>query len=320
MNSAGLRTTGSGELAIMLAAVAYGISTTSSVAALDVLHPADLVVLELSGAAAVLFSITFVAGKVSRVGAGRNFALGALMPGMAFVLGDLGLSRTSASAGSLLYATDVPLSVLLSVLFLREVLRGRAVAALALGLSGSLIVALGNGGGAGQSTTLGNLLVLASVAAGAAFVVVTRKYNADDGLSASAWQTLGGAVCTSPFVAFGWWHSGSNLDSAGARGWGFGLAVLVFTAIGGVAFNWGISRVPGVRASQLLNLAPAVGLASAIVVLNEQPSTWQYVGGAVILVAVVVLVRAVEGSTDPVLVHEPAEAQASASIPLAEAR
>jgi drug/metabolite transporter (DMT)-like permease len=292
---------GLGELSILAAAVAYGISTTVSVAALDVIDPPDLVAIELSGASVVLFAVGFLRGRLSTIGARRNFALGALMPGLAFALGDRGLSRTSASAGSLLFAADVPISVVLSVLsvlFLREVLRGRAVTALIVGLSGSAIVALGSGDDSGTSTTLGNLLVLSSVGASAAFLIVTRRYNDNDGLNASAWQTFGAAVCTSPFVLFGWLHGGSRLPAAGWEGWGYGLVVLVSTAVAGVAFNWGISRVPGVRAAQLLNLTPVVGLVTAILVLDEAPSVWQLIGGAMILLAVVILVRSIEGTSD----------------------
>jgi drug/metabolite transporter (DMT)-like permease len=72
------------------------------------------------------------------------------------------------------------------------------------------------------------------------------------------------------------------------------LSVLACTAIASVAFNWGISRVPGVRASQLLNLTPVVGLVAAVVFLAERPSVAQYLGGGLVLVAVVLLVRVVE--------------------------
>lgn len=289
---------GFGELSILTAAGAYGVSTTVSVAALDLIKPADLVAVELSGATVALFVLGFLKHRLRRAGAARNFALGALMPGLAFVLGDLGLSRTSASAGSLLYASEVPISVILSVLFLREALRRRGVAALLLGLSGSAIVALGSGTDGGESTILGNLLVLSSVGAAAAFLILTRKYNAGDGLNASAWQAFGATVCTSPFVLGGWWHSGSSLLSAGRKGWGYALGVLVCTAVAGVAFNWGISRVPGVRASQLLNLTPVVGLGAAVVVLGEAPSVWQLIGGSLILGAVIILVRSAADSTE----------------------
>jgi len=288
-----------GEAALLVAAVAYGLSTTVSVAALDRISPVDLVAVELSGAAVALLVVGHVRGTLSTQGARRNFATGALMPGLAFVLGDLGLSRTSASAGSLLLAAELPLSVLLAVLFLRERLHGLGIGALALGLAGALVVAVGSGGGGGMSTTVGNLLVVASVSASAIFLVLTRTFNGADGLSASTWQTVGAAVCTSPFVIGGWLHGGSELTRAGWVGWAFALGVLASTAVGSVAFNWGISRVSGVRASQLLNLTPVVGLLAAVLFLRETPTLAQYLGGALVLLAVVVLVRAVAEDDPP---------------------
>ena len=295
-----------GEGAMVLAATAYGISITVSVAALDRISPADLVAVELMGAAAALLTIGVLRGALTRDGWRRNVAFGALMPGLAFVLGDLGLSRTSASAGSLLLAAELPLSVLLAVVFLRERLRGWGTAALVLGLAGSTVVALGSGG-SGSSSTTGNLLVVSSVIASAVFLVLTRRFNGADGFSASTWQTVGAAVCTLPFVLFGWRHDGSELAGAGVDGWVYALGVLAGTAIGSVAFNWGISRVPGVRASQLLNLTPLVGLLAAVVFLAESPSVVQYAGGGLVLLAVVLLVRAVEGGrgSGPVADIEP---------------
>ncbi|RNL79004.1 DMT family transporter [Nocardioides marmorisolisilvae] len=282
-----------GEAAMLVSAVAYGISTTVSVAALHRIRPADLVAVELAGAAVVLVLVGLVRGTLTREGARRNFAIGALMPGLAFVLGDSGLSRTSATAGSLLLAAELPMSVLLALLFLHERLRGWGLGAMVLGLFGSTVVALGGDAG-GMATTLGNLLVVASVSASAIYLVLTRTFNGADGLGASTWQTVGAAVCTSPFVLIGWSHGGSGLATAGWSGWAFALAVLASTAIGSVAFNFGISRVPGVRASQLLNLTPVVGLLAAIVFLRESPSILQYAGGALVLLAVAVLVRFVE--------------------------
>lgn len=300
--------TRAGEAAMLVSAVAYGVSTTVSVAALDRIRPVDLVAVELSGAAVALVVVGLVRGTLTLQGAGRNFAIGALMPGLAFVLGDYGLSRTSATAGSLLLAAELPMSVLLAILFLRERLHGWGLGALALGLVGSTVVALG-GDSAGMATTLGNLLVVASVSASAIYLVLTRTFNGADGLGASTWQTVGAAVCTSPVVILGWSHGGSELASAGWVGWAFALGVLVATAVGSVAFNWGISRVPGVRASQLLNLTPVVGLVAAIVFLRETPSVVQYVGGALVLLAVAVLVRFVtEDDVAPDTAAVPAEA------------
>lgn len=289
------RVTRLGEGAIVASATAYGISTTVSVAALDRISPPDLVAVELIGAAVALVTIGLVRGSFKTEGWGRNVAFGALMPGLAFVLGDLGLSRTSATAGSLLLAAELPVSVLLAVVFLHERLHGWGALALVLGLFGSAVVALGGGGGGGTASAVGNLLVVGSVTAAAIFLVLTRMFNGADGLSASTWQTTGAAVCTLPFVVGGWARNGSELVGAGPEAWAYAFGVLASTAIGSVAFNWGISRVPAVRASQLLNLTPVIGLLAAIVFLAESPSVVQYVGGGLVLLAVVVLVRAVEG-------------------------
>jgi drug/metabolite transporter (DMT)-like permease len=288
-----------GDAAILLAASGYGLATTLSVAALDRVRPADLVAVELAGAAIVLFAFGLLRGLITRDGARRNVLLGALMPGLAFALGDSGLSRTSATAGTLLLAAELPLSILAAVVFLRESLRGWSVVALGVGLIGSTVVAFGASGSSGsEATTVGNLLVVGSVAAAAVFLVVTRRHNGDDGLNATAWQVLGGAMSTVPFVAFGWLRHGSELPHAGPIGWALCLGILATTALAGVAFNWGISRVTGVRASQLSNLTPVVGLMAAMTILREIPSGIQLLGGAMVLLSLVILVRAVHPVDD----------------------
>jgi O-acetylserine/cysteine efflux transporter len=162
---------------------------------------------------------------------------------------------------------------------------------------------------------VGNLLVVASVTAAAVFLVLTRRFNGADGFTASTWQTVGAAVCTLPFVVGGWSQHGSDLTRVGVEGWAYALCVLASTAIGSVAFNWGISRVPAVRASQLLNLTPVVGLLAAIIFLAESPAVVQLVGGGLVLLAVTLLVRAVEGEGLSAQV-DPAQP----AVPLADTR
>src|SRR5512138_93233 len=151
-----------GEPALLLSAAVYGVSTTVSVVALHAVRPADLLAVEISGAAMMLLVTAAVRGQLRRRGALRQLLLGALVPGLAFLFGDLGLARTSASSGSLLLAAEPLLSVLLALLVLGERLSGRAVAALLLGLAGGVLVAV-EPGRSGGDTTLGNVLVLLAV-------------------------------------------------------------------------------------------------------------------------------------------------------------
>ena len=273
-----------GEPALLLSAAVYGVSTTVSVVALRAVRPADLLAVEISGAAVMLLVAAAVRGQLRRRGALRQMLLGALVPGLAFLFGDLGLARTSASSGSLLLAAEPLLSVLLALAVLRERLSGRATAALVLGLAGGALVAFEPGGSSGDDTTLGNVLVLLAVVAAAVFLVATRRFNdGGDGLNASAWQTTGGALSVVPFVAISWSTGGSRLDTIGAAGWSACIAVVLCGAIGSVAFNRGIARVPAARAGQLGNLTPVVGTLTAVAFLGDRPSLLQLVGGAAIL-------------------------------------
>jgi len=184
----------SGEMALLLSATLYGVDTTVSVVALRIVRPVDLLAVEIAGAALVLLVAAAVRGRLHRRGALRQMSLGALVPGLAFLFADLGLARTSASNGSLLLASEPMLSVLLALVLLRERLTGRATVALAVGLTGGVLVSTQPGASTGSDMPLGNVLVLVAVVAAAVFLVATRRWNDDgDGLAASAWQNVGGA-------------------------------------------------------------------------------------------------------------------------------
>jgi drug/metabolite transporter (DMT)-like permease len=281
-----------GEPALLLSAAVYGVSTTVSVVALHAVRPADLLAVEISGAAAMLLITAAVRGQLRRRGAPRQMLLGALVPGLAFLFGDLGLARTSASSGSLLLAAEPLLSVLLALAVLRERLSGRAAVALVVGLAGGALVAFEPGGPSGTDTTLGNVLVLLAVVAAAVFLIATRRFNEDgDGLNASAWQTTGGALSVVPFVALSWSTGGTRLDTVGVAGWLACIAVVVCGALGSVMFNRGIARVPAARAGQLGNLTPVVGTLTAVVFVGDRPSLPQLVGGAAILAGLALLLH-----------------------------
>jgi len=283
----------SGEPALLVSAAVYGVSTTVSVVALRAVRPADLLAIEISGAAAMLLVTAAARGQLRRRGAPRQLLLGVLVPGLAFLFGDLGLARTSASDGSLLLAAEPLLSVLLALAVLRERLPGRGVTALIVGLTGGALVAFQPGGPSGTSTMLGNVLVLLAVVAAAAFLICARRFNGGDGdgLNAAAWQSTGGALSVLPFVTASWCTGGTRLDTVGTGGWVACIAVVACGAVGGVSFNRGIVRVPAARAAQLGNLTPVVGTLTAVAFLGDRPSLLQWVGGAGILGGIALLLE-----------------------------
>jgi len=62
---------GSGESAILFAAAVSGVSTTVSVLALDTVRPADLLAVELIGAAVMLLSAAALRGRLRSSGRSR---------------------------------------------------------------------------------------------------------------------------------------------------------------------------------------------------------------------------------------------------------
>lgn len=283
-----------GEPALLLSAAIFGVCTTLSVVALRVVRPVDLLAVEISGAAVLVLVTAAVRGRLRRRGAARQMLAGALVPGLAFLFGDLGLARTSASSGSLLLAAEPLLSVLLALVVLRERLSGRAAVALVLGLTGGALVAL-EPGGRGGDTTAGNLLVLLAVVASSLYLISARRFNDDgDGLNESAWQSIGGVLTVAPFVAASWSTGGTRLGSAGVPGWAACVAVVLCGTVGGVLFNRGIGRVPAARAGQLGNLTPVVGTLTAVAFLGDRPGLLPLAGGAAILAGLALLLRTEE--------------------------
>jgi drug/metabolite transporter (DMT)-like permease len=292
-----------GQIAIAASAAGYGVATTLSVVALHGLRPADLLAVELAGSAAVLLTAAAATRRLHRRGAGRALAQGALLPGFSYLLGDLGLARTTATSGALLTSIDAIATVLLSALFLRERV-GRVVgAALALGTAGTALVAL-NAPADGQaavagSETLGNALVLASVLAGAGYVVWSRRtaQPAEEGVVRTAWQFLGATAAVLPFVLGSWLTGGTRIPTAEPHELVAAAAVLLCGLGALLAFNIGIDAVSASRAGLLFTLQPLVGALTAIALLGEPVVAGQAIGGALILACLLVLTR--EGPTDP---------------------
>lgn len=96
-------------------------------------------------------------------------------PGLAFALFDLGLDRTSASHGALLLATETLFTIVLAVVLLGERVGRPVFVALVLGIAGSVLVVYQQAHG--EASIGGDVLVLASLAAGAS-VVASRASSA----------------------------------------------------------------------------------------------------------------------------------------------
>lgn len=191
------------------------------------------------------------------------------------------LQYASAGLVALLLYVYPTLVCLLSALFFGERLTGRKLALLAVGFAG---LALMLGGGIG--TPMGVALGLSAAAFYSVYIVVgARELAGTDALASTT------VVCLAAFAmvcAIG--VAEAPRFPQVAWGWAALAAIaLVSTVVAILAFFAGLKRVGPSLASVVSTLEPVVTVALAWLLLGESLTTWQFAGGALVLVAAVLL-------------------------------
>src|SRR5690348_1669450 len=266
-------------LALTAAGLLWGLTVPLSKAVLAWLDGGWLTVVRFALAAPLL------------VLAGRRGLRAALVPsvlfsgavgyGLVIVLQNAGIERTSVSHAALIVGAVPAPVALATVLSGRGRTSPRAAAGFGLALAGVGIVA---GGGGGAATPAGDLLVLASVALSATFVVVQADVlKGRDPVAVTAVQMLAGALAAVPNAAL------EGLPAA-PHGATPVLALAALATVGTLGpfalFAYGQSQVAPELAGAFLNLEPLVGTAAGALAFGDPFGPLQLGGGAVILVGI----------------------------------
>jgi drug/metabolite transporter (DMT)-like permease len=163
----------------------------------------------------------------------------------------------------------------------------------AIALVGEAVLIGARGGGTGEATLTGDLIVLAAA------LVVSAGYVAGAllpprGVSSSAatfWGVVLGAIVLSPLATVLLAEDG--LPNAGWRAWGAVLVLAVVTSvIGYIGWYWALDRGGIARISTVQFLQPLSGFALAVVVLGDRVTPPIAVGAAAIVCGVVIAQRA----------------------------
>lgn len=214
---------------------------------------------------------------------------------LAIIFQNMGLQSTTSSHASLLSVMEPVLVALFAVLFLRE--RISRIASLGLGVAilGTLLVvsdgrwpSLGAWGG----TMKGNIYILISLVAYAAFTIFSKQVlNHASVLSVvtlsslfgTALLTLGACVVeTAPVF--------SNITPAG---WGALLYLVLFpTCMAYFLYYWLLQKVLATRLTVVLFLIPVYGVILGALIMHDRPSIHVYFGGFVAILGAMVLDRA----------------------------
>ena len=297
-------------IALFAAAFVWGLSVPLATTVLRGLTAADLVLVENVSGTAIVAVAALALGR-PLLGAWRPaVVLGALEPGLAYVLVNLGLQRTSAAAGAILLALESAFIALLGWLVLGERLRRPEGAALTLGLVGAVLVALAESGGA--TSAVGNVLVVLGALVAALYAVAARRLALGaDPIGLVFRQGVAAIALTLPYVLWSWHHQGSRLTAAPPHIIGLAcLEGLVGFAVPFVLWSYAAPHVRTGVAGVAVNLVPVVGVITAAVAGLGRPTPVQLLGGALILGGMGLLSRG-----DDVVDESDARAPEEISVP-----
>ncbi len=207
----------------------------------------------------------------------------------------VGVDATSAGSAALIIASAPVWTAVLAQLLGVERLPLPAWGGLGLSLLGTVLVILAGVGAAAfsEDTLFGNVLMLGSAVAWAAYTVLSRPLLGT-GISATGLAFFGIAVSLPILWGLGLYDLG-GVDWSGVdwKVWG---ALLFSGALStGLAYGFWNAAVQRVGPSQTAiysNLVPVVALASGALLLGEPVTPFQLLGGALILGGLFLMRRA----------------------------
>jgi drug/metabolite transporter (DMT)-like permease len=280
-------------VALTLAAACWGIGTVISKRAVAEIPPLVLLAVQLSASLAVLGVLMRRRGISLRGGAppllGR---LGILNPGVAYALSLIGLVSISASLSVLLWALEPILILLLAALVLGERAGLGLVVLSAFAVAGTALIVFEP---ATSGQWQGIAITIAGVGCCAIYTVVTRRWIAVSDSTAqvvTAQQAYALGFVIVVLIGTAVVGGGIELVSVSPVAWAgaLGSGVLYYAAAYWFYLT-ALRVVPASFAAVSFYLIPVFGVAGAFVVLGERLEPRQWLGAAIVLLAVVAVSR-----------------------------
>jgi drug/metabolite transporter (DMT)-like permease len=166
--------------ALAVAALLWGVATSGTKYALGAFAPITLLAVELTGAAMALWAVHLIRGYRRPPSWALVATLGLLEPWLAYLVGTLGLARTSAANGALLEGLESLFVVVLAAVFLAERITRPLCAAIGTGLLGLIVL---EHAAALSGRGVGDALVLGGALSAAVYTIFARRLGAGYGVS-----------------------------------------------------------------------------------------------------------------------------------------
>jgi len=263
----------------------WGIGFTFAKAGLNEFPPLFLMGLRFSLASLVLVWFVPIPRSQLKQIFWISFVGSTLQYGMTFT----GLSMIDASLAIIIIHLEVPFSVLLAAIILKDKPGIQRILGMLISFAGIVLIA-------GQPSLRGQLSAILLTAAGAMMwavgqVMVKRLKNPPSGFALTAWI----GVFSGPQMILGSFiFEDSQLESLSNASW-IGWGVILYLALIMTVLGYGIwysvlSRNPVSKVMPVMLLLPVFTIASSMFFLGEHPSLMIFMGAAVVIGGVSMIV------------------------------
>ncbi len=193
------------------------------------------------------------------------------------------LSFTSVVHSTVLVSMHPILVTIAGVLFLREPVAARRLAALPTAIIGAIVLSAG-GSVAGRSPTVaGDMLALAGAAGVAGYLVIGRWARRFVPVSIYSFAVYGVAAAALSFVARAW---GTPLGPYPVREFALFIALALFcTILGHSLINWTLRHLDAAEVSTYILLEPVFATVIVALFLGEIPGIVSVAGAFLVLVS-----------------------------------
>jgi drug/metabolite transporter (DMT)-like permease len=271
-------------------AFCWGVGVTLTKIALSEIAPTTLLVIQLSSS--VLFLSAACYFKHRQLPFDWNHlkqgVAGIFEPALAYMVGIFGVEMTTASNATLIGSTEVILTVLFAAVFLGEQLTGMKLLLVGISFSGMVLLLLQDAGSVNQASLLGDLLVLLGTVFAVFYVLFSKKQiaSADPLQLTSSQQLVGLLVTVLCFGVLSLINSTYEVNAAGITPQFWLLAVgsgIMQYALAFLLYLTALQKIPVSHAAFYVALIPVFGVVSAVVMIGEQPSLAQWIGGVLVV-------------------------------------
>ena len=289
----------SADLVLVVTNIVYATSYAATRLTLDHVPPATLALIRLVIGALVLIPLAVAlrpagAAPIGRADRWSMLWMGVLGFAGAFAFSHWGIAHSTATNAALLITVEPISLILLSPWALGERLTRREGLGAAVALAGAAVVVVN--GIPGVTAALvphwrGDLLLVFAGLAYAAYSLFGRGVlTRHPAIAVTAWSIAWGVAAMLPLAALEW-SAGAELRLTGGAVLGVLYLALLITALGYLAWNWALERVPAPRAAIFLNIQPLVGALLGVYYLGEPLTAFTVAGGALIVSGLTLTVK-----------------------------